>query len=268
MASRWARLASRYCLIAGVAVAVVDIGDGYGHYRVKPMVTLALDTSVRAGSCAVLRDDTVLVDLAGDPSRSHGERLPVDLMLALERAGVALAEVEVFAVATGPGSFTGLRVGIATMQGLALAAGRPLVGVSVLDALAHTAAAVTNAGWRQVATWVDAWRGEVYASRYEGLAAIDDVTVERPERILSRLHCTTLFIGDGAAVHRETILARLGPLAIVASVPEPLVAGTIGRLAAARVRRGDCPRPHEIEPLYVRRPDAELARQRRVDSLT
>src|SRR5688572_23937355 len=155
MASRCWRLASRYCLIAGVTVAVVVIsGCGEGdrwargpgqsrasrYYRVIPMVILALDTSTRTGSCAVLRGDAVLAELPGDAARSHGERLPADLMTVLDRAGVALHAVDVFAVATGPGSFTGLRVGIATMQGLALAASRPLVGVSALDALATVAA--------------------------------------------------------------------------------------------------------------------------------
>ena len=105
------------------------------------MITLALDTSTRTGSCAVLRGDDVLAEVPGDPRASHAERLPADLMTVLERARLALADVDVFAVATGPGSFTGLRVGIATMQGLALAAARPLVGVSALDALARVGAA-------------------------------------------------------------------------------------------------------------------------------
>src|ERR1051325_2370918 len=99
------------------------------------MIILALDTSTRIGSSAVLRGDDVLAEVPGDPLRTHAERLPADLMQVLDGGGLALGDVDVFAVATGPGSFPGLRVGIATMQGLALAASRPLVGVSVLDAL-------------------------------------------------------------------------------------------------------------------------------------
>src|SRR5690242_13877602 len=133
MASRWRRFAWRYCCIAGVAVAVVDIDallcgtpfvrpeDGQSDtVRSRqslaaiiagiPMITLALDTSTRTGGCAVLRGDDVLADLPGDAARSHAERLPGDLMTVLARAQLTLRDVDIFAVATGPGSFTGLRV--------------------------------------------------------------------------------------------------------------------------------------------------------------
>jgi tRNA threonylcarbamoyladenosine biosynthesis protein TsaB len=223
------------------------------------MVTLALDTSTRAGGCAALSGDAVVADVAGDPARSHAERLPSDLMTVLDRGGVSLADVDVFAVAVGPGSFTGLRVGIATMQGLALAAGRPLVGVSVLDALARVAA---KDGARRVATWVDAWRGEVFAALFEDGAMVEEATVERPERVLARLDARpTLFIGDGAAVHAETIRTTRGERATWPAIVEPALAGVIGLMAAAEVAGGRRPAPDEIQPLYVRRIDAQLTRE-------
>jgi tRNA threonylcarbamoyladenosine biosynthesis protein TsaB len=226
------------------------------------MITLALDTSTRTGSCAVLRGGDVLADLPGDAARSHAERLPGDLMDVLARAGLSLPDVDVFAVATGPGSFTGLRVGIATMQGLALAANRPLVGVSVLDALAHAADGAGHA----VATWVDAWRGDVFAAFYQGAREIEGVTVERPETILARRRGTrTLFIGDGAATHRDAIARVMGPDGMLAPVLEPRLAGIIGRLACVEIAAGRSPGPADIEPLYVRRPDVELVRDARVE---
>ena len=229
------------------------------------MITLALDTSTRSGSCAVLRGDDVLAALPGSAGRTHAERLPADLMELLERAGLALRDVDVFAVATGPGSFTGLRVGIATMQGLALAASRPLVGVSALDALAH-AVAVEDAVMR-VATWVDAWRGEVYAALYDGTREVEAPSVEPPETVLGRLRGTrTVFIGDGAAAHRDAIRSVMGPYdAVLPPVLEPPLADIIGRLARVVVLSGRHPGPADIEPLYVRRPDAELARDARVE---
>src|ERR1700752_5126235 len=124
------------------------------------MVVLALDTTTPAGSCALTVDGSVVREEASDVSLSPATRLPLDLMALLEHSGVALGAVDVFAIATGPGSFTGLRIGISTMQGLAFAGGKSLIGVSGLDALARVAD--READGRRIATWVDAWRGEVY----------------------------------------------------------------------------------------------------------
>src|SRR5687768_4095576 len=140
------------------------------------MLVLALDTTTRTGSCALARDGRVLREEASDAERGHAERLPGDLASLLEHAGVELREVDAFAVATGPGSFTGLRIGIATMQGLAVAMGKPLIGVSAFDALATMAGESTPHGGR-IATWIDAWRGEVYAALYENGREIAAPTV-------------------------------------------------------------------------------------------
>src|SRR5512132_3725834 len=108
------------------------------------MLTLALDTSAAAGSAALLRDGHVVAERAGDGSRTHGERLPRELMELLESAGVTLRDIDRFAVSTGPGSFTGLRVGIATIQGLALAQHKLVVPVSSFEALAFVTARTAN----------------------------------------------------------------------------------------------------------------------------
>ena len=109
------------------------------------MIILALDTTT-AGSVAVLDDSTMLVERAGRPELPHATRLPGDLLDALSAASRALDDVSLLAVASGPGAFTGLRIGIATMQGLAFARGVPLVGVSALDALADASMLVSRRG--------------------------------------------------------------------------------------------------------------------------
>ena len=221
------------------------------------MVVLALDTTTRAGSCALVRDSVVMLERSSDTAE-YASRLPRDLMLLLDEAGVDLAGVDVFAVATGPGSFTGLRIGIATMQGLAFAGGKPLIGVSTLDALAREAAAA------RTATWIDAWRGEVYAAVYDGERLAHGPSVVHPADELERMGGTpTRFIGDGAAMHREHIVRTLGEHATFAMPVTPLLGGTIARLADEAARRGECPPPHAIRPLYVRRSDAELVRDAR-----
>jgi tRNA threonylcarbamoyladenosine biosynthesis protein TsaB len=223
------------------------------------MLVLALDTTTRAGSCAIARDGVVVYEQAGDETRPQAARLPGELMTLLDHERLALRDVDVFAVAIGPGSFTGLRIGIATMQGLAFAAGRPLIGVSALDALA----AIGGSG--RVATWVDAWRGEVYTALYERGREVEPPTVERPETILERMtaHPQTLLIGDGVRAHAEAIVRRLGAGARIADPVAPLLAGRMAMLAADVARAGHRPPPHAIRPLYVRRPDAELARDAR-----
>ena len=101
------------------------------------MHILALDTTTREGSIAVARDRTLLYECAGDAARTHGERLPSDIMRALESAGIGLADLDLLAVAAGPGSFTGLRVGISAVQGLAMARSLRVVPVPTLEALAR-----------------------------------------------------------------------------------------------------------------------------------
>jgi tRNA threonylcarbamoyladenosine biosynthesis protein TsaB len=225
------------------------------------VLILALDTTTRAGSAAVLRDDRVLREAAGDPAVTHGQRLPADLARLLDEAGVAVADVDLFAVAAGPGSFTGLRVGIATVQGLAMARGRRIVPVSVLDALADAAAD----GTRRVAAWMDGQRGQVFAALYaaDARSVIAQPTALSPEATLASWRqaadlTNAIFAGDGAVRYRDVLAARLG-VAIEVVEPTPL-AGVIGRIAARDPSRAVL--PHAVVPIYVRRSDAELARDR------
>ena len=261
------------------------------------MWVLSLDTTTRAGSVALASDGRVIEETAGSATQPPAARLPGDLMAILSRHGLAVQDIDLYAVATGPGSFTGLRIGIATMQGVAFATRKPLIGVSGLDALARVAAQVARrdeAGASHIATWVDAWRGEAYAALYEVLdsarsgaprRAVDESlneardeatrevlppTVDTPAALLAavrslsvtRPSCSTLFIGDGAESYRDLITSTLGTAAAFPASLTPALAGAIAILAWHAARGGLRPPPHAIRPLYVRRPDAELARSR------
>ena len=204
----------------------------------------------------------MLAELSGDPALPHGQRLPADLMRALELAGVDRSDVELFAVAVGPGSYTGMRVGIATVQGLAMATGTRVVPVSTLDALAR---AGTNAA-RVIGAWMDAQRGEVYAALYapDGGDVLMPPVAARPADLVEAWAQAigtrdAVFIGDGAVRYREAIEPVLGARASVMA-PPPL-AGLVGQIAAAHPARAVL--PHAVIPMYVRKPDVELARDRR-----
>jgi tRNA threonylcarbamoyladenosine biosynthesis protein TsaB len=237
------------------------------------MRVLALDTTTRAGSVALVDGDRVVDERRGDSERTYAERLPGELIALATAHQVGLSEVDVFAVAAGPGSFTGLRIGIATVQGLAFVNRRPVAGISALDALAHMASLDADAG-SVIAAWMDAHRREVFAALYRvapaaefdaaRLIAIDPPSVRDPLTILARwrdnLTESATFIGDGAVMYSDAI-ARSVPGGRV--LPPPLLAGAIGRLAVAQARNGAAVDPAGIRPLYVRRPDAELERDRR-----
>jgi tRNA threonylcarbamoyladenosine biosynthesis protein TsaB len=234
----------------------------YDLSTASPVLILALDTTTRAGSAAVLRDDTELAVVDGEAARTHGERLPGELAAALRRADVLLADIDLLTVASGPGAFTGLRIGLAAMQALAMVTGRPVVGVSALEALAAAAFASLGVGQARIAAWMDAARGEVFAAAYEAtgnpgevptLTPLSEPEVDTPANVLERwrhLSAPDLrFTGDGAENYRA-LLSDAPRLAA------PALAPAIARLGRRLAAHGDHP-PHALQPLYVRRPDAE-----------
>lgn len=238
------------------------------------MWVLALDTTTRDGSVALVRDDTVVVARPGDPGVSHAERVPADLRAVLADAGLALGAVDVFAVATGPGGFTGLRIGLAAIQGLALALDRPTAGVPSLDALAWDLLdrdpAAATAG-----VWMDASRGEVFAAAFSRpasghagppewpLTALASATAATPEQ--------TLATWAGLVPPASPLVAACQPAAAAVAAaagyrmmpPATHLAGVVGRLAWRLHQTSRSGPAATLAPEYVRRPDVEIERDRR-----
>lgn len=241
------------------------------------MRVLALDSTTRDGSVALLGESatdgavTLVDERLGDSARTHAERLPSELIDLLAAHNVSVADVDLFAVASGPGSFTGLRIGIATMQGFALATGRPLIGVSALEALARSASLsgrATMPAGTTVAAWMDAYRRDVFSSLYRSepdgaLIEHEGPRVDDPLATLTRWRAAGFlpagFIGTGATLYAAGIASIFPSARVVAAPP---LAAAVGSLAAARFARGESPHPAGLQPLYVRRPDAELAREK------
>jgi len=241
------------------------------------MVVLALETATRRGSVGLWRGGRS----EGRPGRSvltHGQRLPGEVLDWLAEHGLKPREVDRYAVVSGPGSFTGLRVGMAAIQGLALPTGQLAVAVPTLEALAE--AFLANAGgWRGLLVpCLDGQRGEVFVSAYEvdghsevdGCREVLSAEVGRPDDIVARVRRLVsgarhvAWIGDGAVRHA----ARLGDAMADAEflLPTMTLAEAAARIGA---RRSDAAvPPHALRPVYVRRPDAVIARDRRRAELT
>jgi tRNA threonylcarbamoyladenosine biosynthesis protein TsaB len=233
------------------------------------MRVLALDTTARALSAAVVDEDRVIAEHVGDTARSHAERLPGALLDVVAAARLDLAAIDVFAVAAGPGSFTGLRIGIAAMQGLAFVTGKRIVAVSALDALAFAAASGSPDG-ALLGAWIDAHRRDVFAALYtvgggapfsrERIVAVDPPSVDDPAALLARwTPSPAVFIGSGAQRYADVIAARAPSARLMEAPP---LAAVVARMAVDRARAGAAVDPAGVQPVYVRRPDAEIARER------
>ena len=183
---------------------------------------------------------------------SHSLHLLPAIERLLAAAGLHPAEVEAFAVAVGPGSFTGLRVGLSTVQGLALAGGRPCLGASVLDVLASGSESAVTVVLR------DAFRGEVYWAEYarEGRAT-GAPRVGSLTEVLARSSPDASFVGDAATRHRAVIAERF-PRACFPSFA-PFLAAPLGLWAEPRLRAGLGSGPESLRPLYVRGADVRKA---------
>jgi len=206
-------------------------------YDPESMRILSLDTSTSCLSIAVCDDNCVLAQNTCECGRAHAELLLATLDRLLKSAGTTLREINLLAVTNGPGSFTGLRIGMAHWKGLALANSLPLMGVPTLDALARQADVHDG----HVCPMIDAKMGEVYATCYRfenGVRTRERAeTVGRPEAIARTLPRNTVLLGDGAALYADTIIECL-PHATLRTEACPLCATTIAAEALDRVRRG------------------------------
>ena len=235
------------------------------------MLVAAIDTSTLTLSCALLelRGDAVELltsrtDRPAGPGGGHGIRLPGALSDLLGALGRKVRDVEGFAVGLGPGSFTGLRIGLATWKGLAYANRRPVAGASSLAAMALEAAAGLPAGREALLVpLLDARKGEVYAGFYrahpDGVSAVLPEEALAPDAVAARVAGLgpAVGFGEGYATYREVVAVGLPFLEGAPATPS---GEAVGRLAAARLVRApfDDQALFALEPHYVRKSEAEV----------
>jgi tRNA threonylcarbamoyladenosine biosynthesis protein TsaB len=218
-------------------------------------LVLAVDTATPRASLALVRSGEVLGEIRLSSEASHSSQVLPAVEFLLDSLGVVPRAVEGYAVSLGPGSFTGLRIGISTVQGMALASNRPCLGVSTLDLLAVR---IRGAAKSLVAV-MNAYRAEVFGCLYDARARpLGPPSVETPERLLDRVPAAAAFFGDGAALYRTQIESACKG----AVFPERslFLAGTLARLAEVRLEGGEGVAPEQLRPLYVREPSIRQSR--------
>ncbi len=222
------------------------------------MKVLAIDTSTSYLSVAICNEDGLIAERSLPFPMKHSSSLMPLIADCLKRANLPIEVIDGLAVSLGPGSFTGLRVGVATMKGLAFATSKPIVGVLTLDVLAENIARTTH----HICPLLDAKRDQVYASfyKYRGrkLKRLTDYLVIGIDDLLKKVRAKTIFLGDGLLDYRDMIQKKKRDLAIFASrdlwFPR---ASIVARYGLERLKAGRVDRAHDITPLYLRPPEAQ-----------
>ena len=211
------------------------------------------------GGVAIMEDNLLVAETRTNVKVTHSERIMTEVHHILATSGLRIEDIDVFAVAIGPGSFTGLRVGLSTVKGLVYATGKRLVAVPTLEALAWN---VPFSAYT-VCPLLDARRKEVYAGVFKwiggGFTRVVHEQAVKLDHLLSMIKEPAVFLGEGAAIYRDSIERAIGDKAIFAhpqnAVPSP---SNVAYLGMRRAARGEFSDPVSLIPLYLRRSEAEL----------
>ncbi|UCD77860.1 MAG: tRNA (adenosine(37)-N6)-threonylcarbamoyltransferase complex dimerization subunit type 1 TsaB [Desulfobacterales bacterium] len=223
------------------------------------MKILAVDTATKSCSAAVIDRRELLAELTTGNGRTHSRHLMNIIDTVIGMAGLNLEQLDGFATSIGPGSFTGLRIGISAIKGLAYALNKPVVGISSLDALAWQC----NQTPFLICAVIDARKKEVYSCRYRFVnqAVIKEGSeqVASPTDTVRGIEEPCIFVGNGALLYQELISAELGELAVFADDARHIIrASTIARLSLSRIKQKPIEDVRLLVPQYIRKSDAEL----------
>lgn len=229
------------------------------------MKILALDSSSAPASCAVLEDDFLLGEFMIHTSTTHSQTLLPMVESLLKQCETSLDEIDLFAVTSGPGSFTGVRIGIATVKGLAFAQNKPCVGVSTLHSLALNVRLFQGL----VVPLMDARRSQVYTAIFrsdthcvERVTEDQAISIEELATLLSHnaSNQPVLILGDGAALHFSYLSNLMDNLTIAPESLRYQRASSIGLIALQRAQENRTVSSALLEPTYLRLPQAERER--------
>ena len=225
----------------------------------KGALLLAVDTTTPSGSVALLRGYELVAEVNQDSLATFSQRLLPSIRFLLESNELAIQDVEGFAVTVGPGSFTGIRIGLSTIKSLAYPSGKPIAPVSTLEALAKKIQYPQN---RLICPLLNAKKNEVYAALFESgegtCRALIPQGAYSPDALFSRLptHRIIHFIGSGVEVHRPLLFRYLKDKARI-SRRSSFIAYEVGSIGYEILRKNRGQGIHELKPLYLRKSQAE-----------
>ncbi len=224
------------------------------------MKILGIDTSTSCGGVGLVDDQGVIADYLLNLPVTHSERLLAAIEVVLDQSSCNLTDLNGIAISLGPGSFTGLRIGVSMVKGLAFATGLPVVGVSTLDTLAAQVAPTSYA----ICPILDARKAEVYTAlyRYEGGSRVKRLTpyrAMRPEELVAQIREKTIFIGDGARAYGDYFRNALPSLVLFPTPPLCVPHGSVvATLGLELLQRGEFLDLTVFTPIYVRPSEAEI----------
>ena len=224
------------------------------------MLTLAIDTSSKTESVAILNERDVIFEQSQLVMTNHAASLLVSIKQSLSAAGTRIEDIDLFALTVGPGSFTGLRIAASTIKGLALATGKPVVGVQTLEALAFNVAPSD----KTICPFMDAKRNEVYTALYtitaDGIPReMLSSRVTSPDLFLRSLHGEVLFLGDGIQKYSRLIEELLWEKPFFAPPHSHFVrSSAVGLLGIHHYSKGLILDTLTFTPGYLRLPQAEM----------
>ncbi len=218
---------------------------------------LAIDTASNSCSAGVFEKDSILSELCVNTDVTHSKNLMSMIDTALKLAGLKIGDMDAIAAVKGPGSFTGLRIGISAAKGLALAAEKPLIGISSLEALAMGASKF--AGQLLICSMIDARRGEVYFAGYKYKENLLFPELEKqavkPEKALLQINEPAVFVGDGVSKYKDLITSKLKEKALFLGGEFDIIrAFYVSQLAMLK----NADEFSDIIPDYIRKSDAEM----------
>jgi len=226
------------------------------------MKILAVDTATKSCSVAIVDKELLLAEMTVVNEQTHTKHLLEMISLVIKHSGLNLSDLNGFAVTRGPGSFTGLRIGISSVKGFAAAQGTPIAGVSSLDALARQVSFSPHL----ICSLIDARRDEVYSSKYRykdgNLKKEGKEQAVSPIDVLGEIDEPCIFVGSGAVQYRNVINDKLGEYAYFAQAYENTIrASTIARLSMDRFEIDDTDDVETFVPNYIRKSNAQLKLQ-------